>query len=319
MARKFIQEDEVFEAARELVARGEQPTTLKISQILGRGSYSTITKHLGVWKESPEAAEARADALPAEVEVPASLMEDTAALAKKLWTAAKAKSNETLEIERQALADAKADYETEVETAVNMSDQAVAKREAAEDQLELVESEREQLFQDNNKLSEQLELQTKQILALENTLNELNEKYTIRLEEKQMLREKATEAQAKLEAEKDLTLKMEAKQEADLDRLIQGNEKSTAILLEQHDKALVARDAALAEEKSAAERNAKAMQKQLSEEQVKSAASAVKLEQQAEKLGDLKAQLSGAKTSLSDAKETIAALQNPAKKKSGKE
>lgn len=145
MARKFITQDEVFSAARELVARGEQPTTLKVSHLLGRGSYSTITKYLKQWEDSAEAVEARADQLPKEAEVPDFILEDAQALAKKLWAGAKVKADEDLEVERSALSEVQAQYESEIEQAINSSDLAVAKREEAEELLETVEAERNEL------------------------------------------------------------------------------------------------------------------------------------------------------------------------------
>jgi len=157
MARKFITQDEVFNAARELVARGEQPTTLKIANLLGRGSYSTITKHLKAWEDSAEAVEARAEQLPAEADVPDFIIEDTQALAKKLWAGAKAKADENLEIERKALGEAQEKYESEIEQAINMSDLAVAKREGVEEQLESAEAERDELQTEVDQLKQTLE------------------------------------------------------------------------------------------------------------------------------------------------------------------
>ncbi|MCG8313791.1 MAG: DNA-binding protein [Pseudomonadales bacterium] len=157
MGRSYVSESEVFEAARELVSRGEQPTTLKLHQVIGRGSYTTLSKYLKIWEASPEAIEAKADQLPAEIEVPAELMEDTVTLAKKVWTAAKNKADETLEIERKALAEAQKKYDLEVEQAVNMSDMAIAKSEELEGRLGDAEAERDALLSDVDRLKQELE------------------------------------------------------------------------------------------------------------------------------------------------------------------
>ncbi len=135
MARKVITQDDVFKAAMELVNSGEHPSTLKISQLLGRGSYSTITKYLRAWEETSEAQSARIDALPQEAQVPDTLMNDTQGLAKKLWHSAKTIAEDQLDIERQALEKAKEDYQAEIEQAINMADAATTKKEELDELL----------------------------------------------------------------------------------------------------------------------------------------------------------------------------------------
>lgn len=51
MARgPVIQEDELFEVANRLEAEGKEVTALALLEALGRGSLTTIYKHLEVWK-----------------------------------------------------------------------------------------------------------------------------------------------------------------------------------------------------------------------------------------------------------------------------
>ena len=134
MAAARITQEDVFSAARDLVARGENPTTLKAYEWLGRGSYSTITKHLKAWEGSEEAIEAQADKLPPQADVPAELEAEAVAYIKKAWTAAKAVADSQLDLERQALEDAKIQYQQELEQAINLANEATEKREQAEEQ-----------------------------------------------------------------------------------------------------------------------------------------------------------------------------------------
>ena len=138
MTRDRIQQDEVFEAANSIAALGEKPTTLKVHKKLGRGSYSTITKHLKSWEQSDTAQEIKAEQLPAEAPVPEELQEEAQAYIKRAWFAAKNLADAQLDIERTALDAAKSEYQTELEQAINLADDAAEK-------LEITESENEQL------------------------------------------------------------------------------------------------------------------------------------------------------------------------------
>ena len=56
MARgPVIQEDELFEVANRLEAEGKEVTALALLEALGRGSLTTIYKHLEVWKSAKPA------------------------------------------------------------------------------------------------------------------------------------------------------------------------------------------------------------------------------------------------------------------------
>jgi chromosome segregation ATPase len=56
MARgPVIQEDELFEVANRLEAEGKEVTALALLEALGRGSLTTIYKHLEVWKTAKPA------------------------------------------------------------------------------------------------------------------------------------------------------------------------------------------------------------------------------------------------------------------------
>ena len=138
MTRDRIQQEEIFEAANDFAAQGEKPTTLKVHKKLGRGSYSTITKFLKIWEQSDTAQEIKAEQLPSEAPVPEELQDEALAYIKRAWFAAKNLADAQLDIERAALDAAKSEYQTELEQAINLADDAAEK-------LEITESENEQL------------------------------------------------------------------------------------------------------------------------------------------------------------------------------
>lgn len=85
MAARLIKKEDVAKACGELVAAGEQPTTVKIHKMLGKGSFSTIQKFILAWKESDSAKDAQADQLPAVIQLPAEFKEASELLLKKIF------------------------------------------------------------------------------------------------------------------------------------------------------------------------------------------------------------------------------------------
>lgn len=127
MARTGVTENDVFEAADALVARGERPTIERLRSALGTGSPNTLLRHLDAWWSGLAArldAHARAIALP---EAPA----DVQAAATHLWTRALAiaqeRAGQQLEAARQHL-------EGERAALVEREAHAMAERSAALDQ-----------------------------------------------------------------------------------------------------------------------------------------------------------------------------------------
>lgn len=53
-----ITKEEVFETATAIFARGKNPTQATVRAALGKGSFSTISKHLAEWREQQTDAEA---------------------------------------------------------------------------------------------------------------------------------------------------------------------------------------------------------------------------------------------------------------------
>ncbi len=133
MARSGVTENDVFEAADALVARGERPTIERLRTALGTGSPNTLLRHLDAWWTGLAArldAHARAIALP---EAPA----DVQAAATHLWTRAltiaQERASQQIEAARQHL-------ETERAALVEREAHATAERSAALDQAATAEA-----------------------------------------------------------------------------------------------------------------------------------------------------------------------------------
>lgn len=51
MPRSGVTQEQVFEAANQLIGQGVTPTPALIRNVLGKGSFTTISQHLSAWKD----------------------------------------------------------------------------------------------------------------------------------------------------------------------------------------------------------------------------------------------------------------------------
>jgi len=317
MARKLINLDDITHAARELVARGEQPSTLKIYEILGRGSYGTITKYLKQWEDSGEAAAARIDALPAKADVPEMLLNDAQALAKKSWTAAKAMADEQLDIERKALEEVKAKYQAEIEQAITLADKASAKQEEAEELLTVTRSTLSERETKITELTTQFANQERVLLDAQALIKALRDDILSLASAKQTLSEEATAAKATLLAEQRHLATVEqqfSEQRSDHAKMMEATE--------QRHQAEIARltqlnDKHLAELRGQLEGKVADLDKRLLNAVSTGEAAAQKIQQQAGTLGEYKTKVEAAEKALLEAGKKIALLEQNQAGKSG--
>lgn len=162
MARRKITQDDVFAAARDLVGAGEQPSTLAIHKVLGKGSYSTIQKYLKEWEDSEEALDARTENLPAIVDLPEQLEQDALLFVKKLWKAAQDIAEDAIQQERVALAQAQAQAEKAKQEAIDYADDLSGKVEDLEEQWASAQTEAREALQARDLLQQQLANVTKE-------------------------------------------------------------------------------------------------------------------------------------------------------------
>ena len=146
MAARLINKEDVAEACKSIVASGEQPTTVKIHKILGKGSFSTIQKFILLWKESDEARDIQLEQLPAVVQLPAEFLEGSESFLKSIYQLAEQQhASKVVQI--------KADSEQLINTA----------RDEAQESVEYAES----IGEENEQLKEQVKLSSDRVTDLE--------------------------------------------------------------------------------------------------------------------------------------------------------
>ena len=83
MARAIVTDEAVVAAAERLVADGEEPSIIRVQELVGGGSYSTVKRYLDAWKVQRQ--------VPAtSVQAPREIMERAAEFGRLLWQAAAA-------------------------------------------------------------------------------------------------------------------------------------------------------------------------------------------------------------------------------------
>lgn len=117
MARNGVRYEDVQRAIDALLAKGEAPSVHKVREVLGTGSFTTISEHLREWRARRE--ENRD--LPPPRGMPEALQE----LAESLWEKAQASANESLAHYRQ-------EAEGRVETAREEAGETARRAEDAE-------------------------------------------------------------------------------------------------------------------------------------------------------------------------------------------
>ena len=85
MAARLVEQEHVSKACNELVRAGEEPSTLKVRKMLGKGSHSTIQKFIKVWKESDEGKSIQVETLPATVDLPPEFKEGADLFIKQIF------------------------------------------------------------------------------------------------------------------------------------------------------------------------------------------------------------------------------------------
>lgn len=120
--------DDVVSAAQALLNAGEKATTIAVREQLGRGSFTTIKKHLDRWNVEQAPSPAPAPSVPPQLE--------------SLWGEARREAEERLAAERAALEQLSAQLDArlhamEVATAEAQHERASAETRLADKDLEL--------------------------------------------------------------------------------------------------------------------------------------------------------------------------------------
>lgn len=88
MARSGVRYEDVQQAVDQLVSRNETPSVQKVREVLGTGSFTTISEHLREWRAKREANR--------DLPAPRGMPESLQALANALWEQAQQDAGEVL-------------------------------------------------------------------------------------------------------------------------------------------------------------------------------------------------------------------------------
>jgi chromosome segregation ATPase len=130
--------DDVCAVADDLMQQGIKPVTLNVYGGLGKkGSYTTIGKHLKAWAD--QQSESDFQELPSEVILPEKFSEDAMSFTRKVWSLAHSEAMKEIEVERQALEQARQEMQAQVDEASAFAESVQADRDKAIDKSEILE------------------------------------------------------------------------------------------------------------------------------------------------------------------------------------
>lgn len=215
MARTGVQYEDVQRAIESLMARGEAPSVQKIREVLGTGSFTTISDHLRDWRQ--RRAEKRDE--PLSQTMPDSLTETLATV----WKEAQSLANESLvhyrqEADKQTVeareAEAQAqrraeDAEQRLSALSEQLAQVQARLEERVQALATLTNEQEHWQQLQDKLEKRLTLAQEDIAAMERTREVDHERHqqAIQAQESEW-KERLAQEEARHEASETRLMKM---------------------------------------------------------------------------------------------------------------
>ena len=219
-----ITKELIFEAADRLQAEGKNATLAAVRQVVGGGSFTTISECMREWKSARQTSVSTS---PVRDPAPDSITEKLGLFASDIWSAALEKANEKLQSEREAMAGARTELENAKTEAAELADQMESELLEARKENENLISEAEMRLLENSKIKSELISRTDALvtaevsvktttaalteahLAVERSFSNLNSERQARAEAENLARSKSAEAAAldgRLMAEKERTL-----------------------------------------------------------------------------------------------------------------
>lgn len=182
MARKLVEYEDVAEAARHLMESGQCPSVIAIRNILGKGSFTTISSYLREWMDK--------DANNVAIEqsaLPEQLVSTGQTFLIKLFNTAKAHADERLQQERNALAQKEGALLEEHQHVMTIADQAIDEAKRLSEELNTISSEKNELVEEVHKTKNLLSLKSAELdrslidlVKLEARIKELENKLEIK-------------------------------------------------------------------------------------------------------------------------------------------
>ena len=120
-----LTQQQVFDAADQLVTDGHNPTLSNVRKALGGGSYTTISEFMAVWKAKQQEANQ-----PIREAAPEAVTRRFSELGNEIWTIALDMANARLASEREALEQQRAELEASRKEAVELADSISAELDA---------------------------------------------------------------------------------------------------------------------------------------------------------------------------------------------
>lgn len=130
-----ITKEQIWAAADELDASGQNPTLASVRKIVGGGSFTTISEAMNEWRSRKTA-----QAAPMREPAPQAVSDRLAELGADLWAVALEMANSRLMAEREALEAARLDMEAARQEAAELADQLTQELDETKSRLESIEA-----------------------------------------------------------------------------------------------------------------------------------------------------------------------------------
>jgi uncharacterized protein (DUF3084 family) len=140
----------IFAAADELKTQGLKPTLAEVREVLGAGSYSTISTGMRKWR-------AHANNKHAGMEVPEPIQQELTKAGCELWTVAQRLAEAAWNGEREEMLRAQADLEREQSEAAEVASQATREVETLTARLAQLTDQLERVLQERDILTADLQ------------------------------------------------------------------------------------------------------------------------------------------------------------------
>lgn len=156
MATRLIEQEDVSKACNDLIRAGEEPSTIKVRKILGKGSHSTIQKFIKTWKESEDGKAVQVDLLPAVVDLPPEFKEGADIFIKQIFKLAEDQHMAVAEQIKQSCDQAVAVAHAEVREAVDYVETVDQENADLKESLEFLGKEKTGLLAEKGSLEKQV-------------------------------------------------------------------------------------------------------------------------------------------------------------------
>lgn len=130
-----ITKDQIFAAANELDAAGQNPTLAAVRKVVGGGSFTTISEAMSEWRASKTA-----QAAPMREPAPQAVTDKLAELGADLWGVALEMANTRLAAEREALEGVRVEMEAARQEAAELADQLTVELDETKSRLASIEA-----------------------------------------------------------------------------------------------------------------------------------------------------------------------------------